>query len=317
MDYPQGGSGAVAEALVRAIEKRGGEVRLRCRVDKLVEDGAAARRCSGVKLAAGGSLRARVGVLSNADVWRTADQLLPEQWRAGAGDAAGAGNKFFERPRLEGSALDAGAPLLPSFMHLHVGFNASGLDLEALGIHHITVADLSKPPDAEDNCVFISIPSALDASAAPPGYACLHAYLPATEPYAPWAGLRRGSDEYRARKRERSAPLWAACERVIPDLRARAVVEMAGTPLTHERFLRRTAGTYGPGYAAGERGYPPPATPIEGLWCVGEGSFPGIGVPAVAGNGAGVANTIAPLAAHLALLGRLREARVLVPDRDF
>ena len=87
--------------------------------------------------------------------------------------------------------------------------------------------------------------------------------------------------------------------------------------MTHERYLNRHRGTYGPAYVAGASSYPPPATPLPGLWCVGEGSFPGIGVPAVAGNGAGVANTIAPIGAHLDLLDRLRGDDILVPDREF
>jgi phytoene dehydrogenase-like protein len=46
MDYPQGGSQAVADALARAVEKRGGCVRLRAHVESLVmEEG----RCVGVR----------------------------------------------------------------------------------------------------------------------------------------------------------------------------------------------------------------------------------------------------------------------------
>lgn len=47
------------------------------------------------------------------------------------------------------------------------------------------------------------------------------------------------------RQEERSQCLWGALERVIPDIRARAEVALVGTPLTHERFVRRYKGTYG------------------------------------------------------------------------
>jgi hypothetical protein len=40
------------------------------------------------------------------------------------------------------------------------------------------------------------------------------------------------------RQEERSQCLWAALERVIPDVRQRAEVKLVGTPLTHERYLR-------------------------------------------------------------------------------
>jgi hypothetical protein len=41
-----------------------------------------------------------------------------------------------------------------------------------------------------------------------------------------------------------------ALERVIPDVRSRAELTLIGSPLTHERFLRRHKGTYGPGISA-------------------------------------------------------------------
>ena len=53
-----------------------------------------------------------------------------------------------------------------------------------------------------DNLVFISIPSVLDDAAAPAGHHVLHAYLPATEPYADWVGLDR--EAYREKKEARA-----------------------------------------------------------------------------------------------------------------
>lgn len=64
------------------------------------------------------------------------------------------------------------------------------------------------------------------------------------------------SPEYAALKEERSRALWAAVERVIPDIRQRAEVTLVGTPLTHERFLRRHRGSYGPAIKAGEATFP-------------------------------------------------------------
>ena len=50
----------------------------------------------------------------------------------------------------------------------------------------------------------VSIPSVVDPSMAPTGKHSLHAYLPATEPYAMWEGVARGSQEYEALKEQRS-----------------------------------------------------------------------------------------------------------------
>jgi hypothetical protein len=42
------------------------------------------------------------------------------------------------------------------------------------------------------------------------------------------------SPEYERLKAERSAVLWAAVEKAIPDIRARTKLALVGTPLTHQ-----------------------------------------------------------------------------------
>jgi phytoene dehydrogenase-like protein len=65
--YLAGGSQALADALMTVIRERGGTVRLRTLVHRiLVERG----RVSGVKLA-DGEIRWAPAIVSNADVWRT------------------------------------------------------------------------------------------------------------------------------------------------------------------------------------------------------------------------------------------------------
>ncbi len=60
--------------------------------------------------------------------------------------------------------------------------------------------------------------------------------------------------------------LWAALERAIPDMRARAELVLVGTPLTHARYLNRHAGSYGPAISAAGGSFPGPQTPIPGLY---------------------------------------------------
>ena len=81
-------------------------------------------------------------------------------------------------------------------------------------------------------------------------------------------------------------------EKIIPDIRERAVHQQVGTPLTHRRFLNRHRGTYGPAIRAGEASFPFPGTPIEGLLACGDSCFPGIGVPAACGSGMIAANSV-------------------------
>jgi phytoene dehydrogenase-like protein len=75
-----------------------------------------------------------------------------------------------------------------------------------------------------------------------------------------------------------------------------------GTPLTHGRFLRRYHGSYGPAIVAGKGLFPGATTPLSGLLCCGDSTFPGIGLPAVAASGMMAANTIVSVQQHLQLL---------------
>ena len=66
--------------------------------------------------------------------------------------------------------------------------------------------------------------------------------------------------------------------------------------------MRRHHGSYAPAIAAGQALFPGCTTPISGLLCCGDSTFPGIGLPAVAASGAISANTLAPIDKHLKLL---------------
>jgi len=283
VDYPIGGSPAIVAALVRGLEKYGGQLMLGAHVDSVQVEGGRAR---GLALRRGGELRARRGVISNATIWDTLrmvpEDALPVEFRRKA----------------------AATPETGSIVHLHLGIDASGLPAD-LGIHHVVVKNWEVA--APQNICNISIPSALDPTQAPPGHHVIHAYAAANEPYAIWKGLDRRSAVYRDLKEERSRFLWQALERVIPGVRARAKIALVGTPLTHERYLRRHHGTYGAGFRA-DRGqhFPGPRTPLRGLLCCGDSTMPGIGVPAAAASGMVAANTLVPVRRHLSLLRELR-----------
>ena len=122
-------------------------------------------------------------------------------------------------------------------------------------------------------------------------------------------GLDRA--EYAELKEARGEVLWKAIEEFIPDIRERSVYSAVGTPLTHERYLRREGGTYGAAWKAGEKSFPGHSAPFDDLYCCGDSTFPGIGVPAVCGSGIAVAHAIAPVEKHLKLLDNMRKAGTL------
>lgn len=230
LDYPVGGSGALVDALVRGLERQGGQLMLNAHVEQVLVEG---NRAVGVRLRGGKVIRSRQAVISNASVWDTL-KLLPD----------GTVPKRFREKRQA-------TPECDSFMHLHLGIDAEGLRSD-LACHHIVVNDWNKGVTAPQNVVLVSIPSLLDPSLAPPGKHTIHAYTPGNEPYELWQGMNRRSEEYARQKQVRAEVMWQALERIIPDVRSRCEVTLVGTPLTHERFLRRHRGSYGPAIRAGE-----------------------------------------------------------------
>lgn len=263
VDYPIGGSGAIVQALVRGLQRWGGQLRLGTHVEQiLVESG----QVTGVHLQNGDRVRAAT-VISNATGWDTYTKLLkPEDLPTS-----------YRQQEL-------GTPAIESFMHLHLGIRADGL--EGLTGHHVVLHDAQQDITVPGNTCMISIPSVWDTTLAPPGHHVVHAYT--LEPYAGW----QRDATYESRKRDRAESLFRALERVIPDVRDRVVLELIGTPLTHAHYLRRHQGTYGPGIAAGRGLFPSCHTPIAGLYRVGDSTMPGIGVPAVAASGILCANSL-------------------------
>lgn len=280
LDYPVGGSAGLVDALVRGLQKHGGELMLNTHVQQVLVEG---NRAVGVRLRSGKELRAKKAVVSNCSIWDTL-KLLPE----------GALPKDFRQNRES-------MPECDSFMHLHLGIDGAGLRSD-LACHYIVVNDWQKGITAPQNVVVVSIPSVLDTSLAPALKHVIHVYTPGNEPYSLWEGMDRKSEAYVRLKEQRSQVMWQALERVIPDIKERCEVTLTGTPLTHERFLRRHRGSYGPAIAAGSGFFPGPLTPLDGLLCCGDSTFPGIGLPAVAASGAIAANTLVPVSKHLELL---------------
>jgi carotene isomerase len=276
VDYPIGGSGAIVDALVRGLKRWGGKICLNAHVDRIIIESG---KVAGIKLQNGEVIPAPI-VISNATVWDTYTKLLspadlPNSYR----------QKSLETPAVE------------SFMHVHLGIRAEGLEgliqnpkskiQNPLAGHHVVVHDSNRDISEPGNTCMISIPSVWDKNLAPEGHHVVHAYT--LEPYDGW----QRDDDYNEKKKKRSQPLFQALEKVIPDIRERIVLELIGTPLTHAYYLRRYQGTYGPAIAAKKGMFPSTHTPIPGLYRVGDSTLPGIGVPAVAASGILCANTLA------------------------
>ncbi|GMH55184.1 hypothetical protein TrST_g2867 [Triparma strigata] len=304
LDFPKGGSGGIVDALARGIEKGNGQILVNKHVEKLIVKD---NRAVGVRLKNGEEIFAKQAVVCNLTPFAIRN-LLPDD--GSASDEA----KNYVAELCNTNKEAGGVENLKSFIHLHAAIDAEGLPEEASADFPAQWAvirdwDLPEGVEAERNIVLCTMTSLIDDTLAPKGTHVLHAYVPATEPYEDWKGLDRTGDEYKKKKADAADFLWKAIEEYVPNARERAIdgTVQIGTPLTHERFLRRAEGAYGPRAIAGDGGLPGhKAKGIDNLWFCGDYFFPGIGVPACASGGAIVANSLVTVKEHNGFLDKIK-----------
>ncbi|MEH1899929.1 MAG: carotenoid isomerase [Nostoc sp.] len=269
VNYPKGGVGQIAQKLVEGLEKAGGKIQYQARVTKiLTEQGKAV----GVQLANGKVYRGK-RIVSNATRWDTFEQLLPAE---GMPDNEKKWQQNYQKS--------------PSFLSLHIGVKESVLPA-GTECHHILLEDWEKMTAAEGT-IFVSIPTLLDPDLAPSGYQIIHAFTP--DWIDDWEEL--SVSEYEAKKEEAAWRIIDRLEKIFPGLDAGLDYLEVGTPRTHRRFLGREDGTYGPiprRKLWGLLKMPFNRTAIPGLYCVGDSTFPGQGLNAVAFSGFACAHRIA------------------------
>lgn len=268
INYPKGGVGQIAQKLVEGLEKAGGKILYKANVKEIsLENG----RAVGVKLTTGEEYRAR-RVISNATRWDTFTKLLPPQ----------------VMPRKEKS-WQKRYQKSPSFLSLHLGVKAEVLP-PGTECHHIFLEDWQKMEEQEGT-IFVSIPTLLDPSLAPEGHHIIHTFTPSF--IEDWQGLT--TKEYREKKERSGDALISRLEKIFPGIIAAIDYQEIGTPRTHRRFLGREDGTYGPiprRKLPGLLGMPFNRTSIPGLYCVGDSTFPGQGLNAVAFSGFACAHRV-------------------------
>lgn len=269
INYPKGGVGQIALKLVEGLEKFGGQIQYKARVKQiLLENGKAV----GVELVDGTVYRGK-RIVSNATRWDTFGKLIPPEL------IPRAEHKWRERYQKS-----------PSFLSLHLGVEASVFPMET-DCHHIIVKDWEKMEEPEGT-IFVSIPTLLDPSLAPEGYHIVHVFTPSW--IDEWEKLPES--EYEAKKEEAAGRIINQLETFFPGLDAGLDYMEVGTARSHRRFLNRQDGTYGPIPAhklKGLLGMPFNRTSIRGLYCVGDSTFPGQGLNAVAFSGFACAHRVA------------------------
>jgi prolycopene isomerase len=269
VNYPQGGVGVIAQKLVEGLKQAGGEIQYQARVTKIITEKG---RAVGVELANGTEFYGRK-IVSNSTRWDTFTKLLPPEYLPN--------NEKNWQQAYEKS---------PSFLSLHMGVKAEVLP-PTTACHHIILEDWQQMT-ASMGTLFVSIPTLLDPNLAPPGHHIIHAFTP--DWIVNWQGL--SPIEYREKKELVAGNIIERLESIVPGLNAGLDYLEVGTPRTHRRFLGRMDGTYGPIPRRKLRGLlsmPFNRTAIPGLYCVGDSTFPGQGLNAVAFSGFACAHRIA------------------------
>lgn len=283
INYPVGGVGRIAEELVNGIEQhQGSSVEYGKRVTDILFDENG--KACGVKLAKGQVIHAKA-VISNATRWDTfGENGLVEESRIPEAE-----KRFRERYAKS-----------PSFCSAHIAVRASDLKVDmseegGMDCHHIILEDWNDFETATNaqGTLFVSIPTVLDKSVAPDGMHIFHVFTPSW--MDEWEGL--SSTEYKDKKKAMLEKMVSRLEaKLFPGLSNAIEFAEVGSPRTHRRFLGREDGSYGPvakKKLAGLLSMPFNRTEVEGLYCVGDSTFPGQGLNATAFSGVSCGHRVA------------------------
>ncbi|MBN2148889.1 MAG: FAD-dependent oxidoreductase [Anaerolineales bacterium] len=258
-----GGMGAIAETLVGAVRRHGGQVLYRHEVSRIKTSGSLSYL---VETKRGGSFPADL-VIANLTPWNTAglfDIDVPKTIHLIASRPVNGWGAFMVYIGLDDAVISQDTPL-----------------------HHQIIL---RRPLGEGNSIFASLSPAWDTSRAPSGQRAL-TLSTHTNLNKWWQLYQADIAAYESRKAEMGEKMLAATETAIPGLRAAARLVMTATPVTFQRFTRRKWGWVG-GFP--QTGLLRTLGPRMGrnLWLVGDSIFPGQSTAAVALGGLRVAQTV-------------------------
>jgi phytoene desaturase len=273
MYYPMGGVYSIIEDMLRIASEMGVQVRTQAPVAEILVDGAPEPpgdrkpRAVGVRLESGEELRAEV-VVSNADLPYTYRKLIPAQHRRQYPDSKLDRMEYSCSGYMLYFGLDR---LYPHMTHQALYFSR---DYKA---NFDAIFRTKTLP--EDPSFHINYPSVTDPGLAPPGHSVLYVLVPMPnlEARIDW---RQTAPTVRAHVLARLEKIAA------PDIRQHIVWEMSYAPTDWERDLNAVAGTAFGSLSQGffQSTYFRPHNKdrdIDGLYFVGQGTYPGIGTPMV------------------------------------
>jgi phytoene desaturase len=266
MSFPMGGIYSIIEDMVALAGEMGVTLRTGTPVEEILID-ASRRRAVGVRLAGGEVVTADI-VVSNADLAYTYRKLVPAQYRRDYTDARLARMEY----ACSGYLLYLGVDrTYPHMRHQALYFSEDyRANLDAIFRTKTLPADPS---------FHLNNPTITDPSLAPPGHSVLYML-------APMPNLQ-GNVNWDAAAPIVREKLLQGLERLVdPDIRKHIVWERQYRPADWLRDVNAPFGTAFGSLSHGffQSSYFRPhnkARDIEGLYFVGEATYPGIGMPMV------------------------------------
>jgi phytoene desaturase len=265
MWFPRGGIYRLVEDLVQLAEERGIILRANAPVAEImIERG----RVAGVRLESGERVSADI-VVSNADLPYTYRHLIAPAWRRAYSDRRLGRMRY----ACSGYILFLGVnKIYPELPHQSIYFAQDyRANLEAIFRTH------SLP---EDPSFHLNHPTATDTSLAPPGHSLLYIL-------APMPNLRGNRIDWSSAAPIVRNRLLDTLERILdPDIRQHIVWERDYRPSDWERDINAVYGTAFGSLAHDffQSSYFRPhnkSYEVSGLYFVGQGTYPGIGIPMV------------------------------------
>ncbi len=264
--YPKGGGGAIPRALIRALRKAGGEIRVRAEVSQILIEGG---RAIGVRLADGTEIRART-VISNADPAITLGKLV------GLSQCSARERARLRRTRWSLTSISL--------------FAATDLDLRARGMDsgntwYFEDQDVEgayrrgltawSAGDGPIRSGFVSSPTLKDPSRSYGGKHTIEAFaFIGYDAFKQWEGTASGArpESYEVAKQALLSRMIELAAKVIPDLQEHVLFADLGTPLTNLHYCGSTSGNmYGTEKRLSQVGPfgQPLQTSIRDLWMCG------------------------------------------------
>ncbi len=255
--YPKGGMFSFAEKLANTYVERGGEIRYRKQVNKIITKG---EKAIGVELADGTKIHTK-WIVSNADLKRTIFQYVGKQKFP---------NKYLEKVAKTNQSVSGFSVFLGLNKELNDYPSHMAYNLEA----DKYIRDILKGT-YDPEAVLIRIPTRIDPSITKKGKSSV--ILLSMAPYE-WENTWNSSERkaYVKTKEKYADKLIKLAENIIPDLSKYIDVKLIATPLTFERYSLNTQGAwYGSRKDSDKIGK---KTPIKRLVLAGANTA-GAGVP--------------------------------------